>query len=199
MTSVRFKMRFLFFFIVALSILSCGEDDELMIDTPDPAITMNCDSLFVLRADTEVTIDFNGKGQAYVYRNTCEEFNPSIPPPFGYHYLILDVNWEGFGWTPRHCDVLDGVPGIIFGSIDIPEPGDVLEPYIEGPDGLYQSSDPAVRYTLGNTLITIEETGTEVGEFIGGTISGSVFAQNDENDMADISGDFCVPIISVCE
>jgi len=158
-----------------------------------------CDSLMVLVAYTETNIDYNGEGQAYLYKISREDFNPDFPPPFDYHYLGIDVEWETFGWSPRYCDVFDSVLGIIFGSVDKPSQGDVLEPHIAGPDALYQSSDLALRYALDNTLISIEETGTKVGEFIGGAITGSVLAQNDDNDSADISGQFCVPIISVCD
>ncbi len=189
--------RLLPFFLILIFCLSC--ENEGPEEMTSQNIMMNCDSLFMIKANTNTLVDFEGEGHAYLYRPTCERFNPDFPPPYGYNYLVIDIAWETFGWTPRYDDILDGVPGIIFGSVDVPSIGDVLEPYIDGPDALYQSSDPTIRYSLGNTRITIAENGAREGEFIGGTISGTITAQDDESDTAEISGSFCVPIFSVCE
>ncbi len=160
-----------------------------------------CDNSLTLNAGTDTPIDFSAASEGYLFKTSCSNDVASIAV-FEYNYVIVDVTWDAWG-TGLPMDFIqpsDGIPGITIGSNSTPQVGDVLTAY--GPfEPLFNGggSGPYLAYVTSEVVVTIEEAGDAVGEYIGGTISGTVTNQNDASDTATVTGSFCVPIVSVCE
>lgn len=171
--------------------------------TVTDAITISnntdCDNSLTLGAATSYPVNFSGASEAYLFKTSCSEFNPDYPPAFDHNYLIVDVAWDNWGTNEpiAYWNVSDGLPGITIGSNGVPQVGDVLSGY--GLEPLFYQYGAQANYETSDVVVTITETGNSVGEYIGGTISGTMTNQNDASDTAVATGSFCVQIVSVCE
>ena len=196
MSQGTFFLSFMLFCFVCLS--SCGGDmDEIIIE---PESVETCSNDLALMADTQIEVDFSAEAIAHLFLASCDDVSMSGESLFDYNYVIVDIEWDSWGTNDnlRFHDVLDGIPGITFGSSGIPEIGDTLSPYL-GQESLFAGQNRDNRYETGGIIITIEQSGTAIGEFIGGIVEGTIDNQNDELDSAMIIGRFCAPIVSVCD
>ena len=141
---------------------------------------------------------FSAQSEAYLWKGNCDELDPASA--FDHYYLVVDITWDSWGTNNPIgiADIADGIPGVSFGSIGIPQVGDVLSPYLETDDYFYNVSEGA-NYDLDEVEITITESSNELGGEIAGTISGTIVSQNNVNDSSSVTGSFCVSIVFVCE
>ena len=158
-----------------------------------------CDNLLNINAEnTNTPLMFSAQSEAYLWKGNCDELDPASA--FDHYYLVVDITWDSWGTNNPIgiADIADGIPGVSFGSIGIPQVGDVLSPYLETDDYFYNVSEGA-NYDLDEVEITITESSNELGGEIAGTISGTIVSQNNVNDSSSVTGSFCVSIVFVCE
>lgn len=169
--------------------------DDLMIESE----SMDCVSELSLDADTEITVEFSKEATAILFLASCDDVSSSHATLYDHNYVIVDLEWDSWGTNEvlRFCDVLDGIPGISFGSKGLPQVGDQLSPF-KGRESLFAGDNRDNRYETGELTITIEQSGSSLGEFIGGSVEGMIYNQNNELDSALMTGRFCAPIIYIC-
>lgn len=172
--------------------------------TTTDAITIgnntDCDNSLTLSAATSYPVNFSGASEAHLFRSSCDFNAGGFQPNFDHNYIILDVAWDDWGTNQpvNYFNPSDGIPGITIGSNGVPQVGEVLGAYGEIEPLFYQYG-AQTNYETTDVVVTITETGNSVGEYIGGTISGTMTNQNDASDTAVATGSFCVQIVSVCE
>lgn len=158
------------------------------------------DNVLALQAATNMPLNFSAASEGYLFKESCSEIS-NYTPDYDHNYIIVDVIWNswGTGNPIGYFDPSDGIPGITFGSNGMPQVGDVLTAYAPFEPLFNNGTAPYIAYITQDVVVTITETGDQVGESISGTISGTVTNQNDPSDTANVTGTFCVPIVSVCE
>ena len=181
-----------------LSTTQVGTYQPNIILTGTP--TENCEPALVLNSDA---VSLSPGGVAYLIKSACAE----EVDDYDHNYLIVlepDFDLTTLG---RLIDrPKDGMPGFGFGSNGAPQSGDQLEiygrenwrPWITND---WQNSANLTLTFAGNTIIEITTGGTEVGSFVGGSISGNLvdpFGPNGDI-LYPFTGNFCVPIVEVCE
>ncbi len=180
--------------LIVVDANGCSATEEVYIEVDGG---QECTGILTLNANSDVTINVSTDAVAYLFTGDCVEGFFS----YDHNYMIVGADYDFFGQEPNMYVVSDGFPGITLGSNGIPQSGDVLGHFAEGVfESLYLASEnPWTSYVADNIVITIDEAGNQEGQYISGTVSGTIVAQNDSNDTATITGAFCVPIVSVCD
>ena len=168
------------------------EDVEVVVEeTQDET----CDNMLTITSDV---LNFSNIGKAQLFKpQSCNGDTSLLPLIFN----IVDVEWDSWGSTPNEYHATDGIPGIAFGTTSDAEVGDdaYLLRNLVGSESLIYFDSLSTYYTLVNDYtFTLTEIGDEVGEFIGGNISGEIISEN-ENDGHPFEISFCVPITFVCD
>ncbi len=161
----------------------------------------DCSNTLELNAGgTNTPIMFSAESEAYLWKSSCSEFSNQFTPEYDHNYLIVDVDWDGFGTNqdPNYFSISDGLPGITFGSNGKPQAGDVLNPYFIAEDYFYAEAQ-GILYNIDEIEVLILASSNIEGGRIEGLVLGSISDQNDSNNTSSIAGKFCVSIVSVCE
>ena len=172
----------------------CTSTQTLEVTLP---VIVECNNDLNFEApDFANSISFAESGVAFLWTEDCSE--DTGLSSFAYNYLIIDADWDIWGTgeeQPHPLWIHDGMPGICFGSDEVPQAGDVLSSYI--PDALFQDVNTNTRFDLDDVEITITAASAEEGVEVSGTISG-ILRNQEETESSVITGSFCVSLVSVC-
>lgn len=151
-----------------------------------------CDGAIIL-SSPDGSINLQTSGEAMVWIDDCAQGTNS-----SYNYLVYDSTFDFWGAEEVNpWFISDGVPGFCFGSNSPAQAGDVLDPYFIEP--LFYDTSNQQLYNFANTQIVINEAGSNVGDYISGTISGTYTNHNNPAESGSLTGTFCLPIVSICD
>lgn len=168
----------------------CETINETGVTVVDP--NPDCDGQLNVTAAGDSPINIDESGVAFVFGSDC-----SNGAGDNLNFMILTSAFAEMIGQPNVFFPLDGVQGVTFGANSTPVVGETYGVYIS--QAMIADWSAGWAYETDNMQITITESGSQEGEYIGGIISGTIVAQNDPNDTTTISGSFCVPIVSACE
>jgi len=172
----------------------CSETFSTVITSNDP--NPDCNQEVAMNASTNSVFNFQTKSEAYIFRSACTQ---DFPVDYDYNYLIVDANWDFDGTgQPNIALPSDGIPGFTFGSNGVPLVGQTYGQYALGNNETLFNTLDLGTYVLDDLQVTITESGYTFGSYIAGTLSGFILNKNDANDSATVTGDFCIPIVGIC-
>ena len=174
--------------------------------TPTPEVIYvgtppnECEAGFNLQSDA---VNLGTEGVAYLVQTPCA----GTLEEYDYYYLVTlapDFDISVLGPLIRLPE--EGIPGFGFGGDGTAQPGDELSiygfsqfrPWIT--NDWYNSQNLRLTFT-GDVVVTLNAAGTEVGESVGGTITGTLVDPfGPQGDILyPFTGTFCVPIVTVCQ
>lgn len=172
------------------------DDVEVVTEVNDSTDVESCSELLVLQSEL---FTINGSGKAHLFKmgQNCETGGSN----YALNYNVIDAEWDSWGVEPHIYHVTDGIPGLAFGIDSDTEVGDIVTLWrnIVGGESLILSTSLNENFALANDYqMEITSIGDEIGEFIGGKVSGELISQNGGN-VFPFEASFCVEITFVCE